>query len=155
MTFGKKHKLKTKIIRIFNTYGPRMNPDDGRVVPQFIIQCLKNKPLTVYGKGSQTRSFCYIDDLVKGILKVVTLAKAYEIFNVGNDKEMEIIYLAKAIKKLTESSSKIVFKDLPQDDPEKRKPDLTKIKTTLNWKPETDLKDGLEKTIKYFKKHYE
>jgi len=150
MTFGRKHKVKTKIIRIFNTYGPRMNPDDGRVVPQFIVQALKNKPITVYGKGNQTRSFCYIDDLVKAILKAVFKAKPYEVFNIGSNKEIEIIYLAKAIKKLTDSKSKITYKDLPKDDPEKRRPDLTKARNELNWMPETSLKDGLEKTIKYF-----
>jgi dTDP-glucose 4,6-dehydratase len=152
ITFAKKHKLTTKIVRIFNTYGPRMNPEDGRVIPQFITQSLKNKPITVYGTGRQTRSFCYIDDLVKGIIKVAHNSPTYEVFNIGNDKEIDIVYLAKAIKKLTNSKSKIIYKPLPKDDPEKRKPDLTKIKTMLKWEPKTNLEEGLNKVIDYFNK---
>lgn len=151
ITYGKKYKLNTKIIRIFNTYGPRMNPKDGRVIPQFILQALKNKPITIYGNGRQTRSFCYIDDLVKGIVLIVKKAKPYDVFNLGNGNEITIIKLAKLIKKLCQSKSKFSFKSLPFDDPRKRKPDLTKIKQKLGWNPETRLKDGLLKTIDYCK----
>lgn len=153
ITYGKKYKLKTKIVRIFNTYGPRMNPEDGRVIPQFILQALKNKPVTIYGKGNQTRSFCYIDDLVKGILLITDKAKPYDVFNLGSDKEIKIIELAKIIKKLTNSRSEFTFEPLPVDDPEKRKPGLEKIKKELGWQPETNLQEGLKKTIDFFKKN--
>lgn len=151
ITFGKKYKINTKIVRIFNTYGPRMNPDDGRVIPQFILQALQDKPITIYGDGQQTRSFCYIDDLVKGIMLIVKKAKPYEVFNLGSDQETKIIDLAKIIKQLTGSDSCFTFKPLPIDDPEKRRPDLEKIKKTLGWQSQTNLKEGLKKTITYFK----
>jgi len=151
MTFAKKYNLKAKIIRIFNTYGPRMNPDDGRVIPQFILQSLKKQPLTIHGKGQQTRSFCYIDDLIKGIIKIVDKGKSCEVYNLGNDQELTILKLAEKIKQLTQSKSRLVFKPLPLDDPEKRKPDLSKIKKELHWQPETSLEEGLKKTISYFK----
>lgn len=150
MTYGKKYKLNTKIIRIFNTYGPRMNPKDGRVVPLFLLHALKNDPITIYGKGKQTRSFCYIDDLIKGITLIINNAKPYDVFNLGNDQEITIIELAKLIKELTSSKSKLSYKLLPLDDPQKRKPDLEKIKKQLSWHPEINLKDGLLKTIDYF-----
>lgn len=153
-TYGKKNNLKTKIIRIFNTYGPKMNPKDGRVIPQFIIQALKGQPLTIYGKGQQTRSFCYIDDLVKGIMLIIEKAKPGSIFNLGNNQEIQISYLANLIKKLTNSNSKIVYKTLPLDDPEKRKPDLNKIKKELSWQPVINIKEGLKKTINWFKDNY-
>lgn len=152
MTFGKKYHLKTKIIRIFNTYGPRMNVYDGRVIPLFITQALANKPITIFGNGQQTRSFCYINDLIKGIIAVIDKAEAYQLFNVGNPEEVQIIKLAEIIKKLTNSSSKFIFKSLPIDDPIRRKPDLTKIKKALDWKPIINLNEGLKKTIKYFEK---
>lgn len=150
MTFGKKNKLNAKIVRIFNTYGSRMNPDDGRVIPQFILQSLNNRPITIYGKGKQTRSFCYIDDLIKGIMLIINKGKKGEVYNLGSSKEIQIIALAKMIKKLTDSSSKLEFKSLPIDDPKKRKPDLGKIKKAVNWRPEILLGQGLQKTIKYF-----
>lgn len=155
ITYGRKNKVNAKIIRIFNTYGPRMNPDDGRVIPQFILQALKNQPLTVYGRGDQTRSFCFIDDLVKGILLIQQKAKPFSIYNLGNDQEITILELARLIKNITNSSSKIVFKPLPLDDPEKRKPDLNKIKKDLHWQPVTALKQGLIKTIAYFKEKHD
>lgn len=150
ITFGKKYQLKTKIVRIFNTYGPRMNPDDGRVIPQFILQALANKPITIYGDGQQTRSFCHIDDLIKGIILILNKAEPYEVFNLGSNREIKITDLAKLIKKLTNSSSKFIFKPLPPDDPEKRKPDLSKTKNLLGWQPEVPLEKGLKKTIGYF-----
>ncbi len=152
VTYGKKYGLKTKIVRIFNTYGPRMNLDDGRVVPQFVFQALQNQPITIYGNGEQTSSLCYIDDLVAGIYTIILKAKPYEVFNLGSDEEITINYLAKTIKDLTNSSSSLAYKDLPEDDPEKRKPDLTKIKTQLGWQPKITLKNGLKKTITWFKK---
>ena len=153
-TFSKKYKLKAKIIRIFNTYGPKMNPDDGRAIPQFILQALNNKPITIYGRGEQTRSFCFIDDLIKGIILIINKANAGEVFNLGSNKEIQIITLAKMIKKLTNSSSRLEFKPLPTDDPKKRKPDLEKIKKAVNWKPEILIGQGLQKTIKYFINYY-
>jgi len=151
MTFAKKYNLKAKIVRIFNTYGPRMNVDDGRVIPLFISQALKNKPITIFGSGKQTRSFCYINDLIQAISAIINKAANYEVFNAGNNKEIQIIKLAELIKKLTHSSSKIIFKPLPIDDPLRRKPDLTKIKKELAWQPSINLKKGLEETILYFK----
>jgi len=151
VTFGKKYHLTTKIVRIFNTYGPRMNLEDGRVIPIFINQALQNKPITIYGDGSQTRSFCYIDDFVKGIFTLLNKAQPYQAYNLGNDQEIKIIDLAKLIKKLTDSSSKLVYRPLPKDDPLKRQPALKKIKA-LNWQPETNLTQGLKKTIDYFKR---
>jgi len=153
LTYGQKYQLKTKIIRIFNTYGPRMNPDDGRVIPQFIIQALYNRPITIYGKGEQTRSFCYVNDLVNGIILISQKAKPYQVYNLGNDQEINIIYLAKAVIKLTNSNSQLVFKKLPVDDPEKRKPSLEKINKELGWKPTTNLEDGLINTINWFKQN--
>ncbi|MFC1711432.1 SDR family NAD(P)-dependent oxidoreductase [Patescibacteria group bacterium] len=152
ITFGKKFNLNSKIIRIFNTYGPRMTPDDGRVIPQFILQALNNKPITIYGSGKQTRSFCYIDDLVNGIQLIVDKATSFDVFNLGNDKEIKINTLAEKIKSLTKSSSKMIFKKLPKDDPEKRKPDLSKLRNLFKWQPEVNLNNGLIKTIDYFKK---
>lgn len=151
ITFGKKHKINTKIVRIFNTYGPRMNPDDGRVVPQFILQALHNEPITIYGKGQQTRSLCYIDDLIKGIQTILEKAKPYEVLNLGGDQEITVNYLAEKIKQLTNSSSSFSHKGLPLDDPEKRQPDLTKI-NKLSWQPAITLEQGLIKTIEYFEK---
>lgn len=149
-TFGKLNKINAKIVRIFNTYGPRMNPDDGRVIPRFIIQALKNKPISIYGDGKQTRCFCFINDLIEGILKIVLQAKSYTVYNLGNDKEITINKLAKIIINLTQSQSKIILNPLPQDDPERRKPDLTKITKDLGWRPKTSLEKGLKKTIAFF-----
>jgi len=126
--------------------------NDGRVVPNFITQALKNEPITVYGDGMQTRSFCYIDDLAEGIFRMATIDKLNgEVSNLGNPEEYKIIDFAQIIKELTDSKSPIVFKELPQDDPKQRKPDITKVKTTLQWEPKISLNEGLKKTINWFK----
>jgi len=152
MAYHRKHKIDTRIIRIFNTYGPRMRMNDGRVVPNFITQAFKNEPITVYGEGTQTRSFCYIDDLIEGIFKIsIAENLAGEIINLGNPEEYKIIDFAQLIKELTNSKSPIVFKPIPQDDPKQRKPDITKVKTTLKWQPKVGLNEGLKKTIGWFK----
>jgi len=152
MAYYRKHHLDTRIVRIFNTYGARMRMNDGRVVPNFITQALKNEPITVYGEGTQTRSFCYIDDLVEGIFRIATIDKLNgEVINLGNPEEYKIIDFAQIIKELTNSKSLIVFKPLPQDDPKQRKPDITKTKKILKWKPNLELKEGLKKTIIWFK----
>lgn len=149
MAYHRVHKIDTKIVRIFNTYGPRMRINDGRVVPNFIYQALHNKPITVYGKGSQTRSFCYITDLIEGIYKIM-FQSINEPINLGNPKEFSILELAKIVIKLTGTKSKIVFKLLPEDDPKQRKPDITKAKKLLKWQPTIGLKEGLKKTILCF-----
>jgi dTDP-glucose 4,6-dehydratase len=150
MAYHRVHKVDTRIIRIFNTYGPRMRILDGRVVPNFIYQALHNKPLTVYGKGTQTRSFCYIDDLIEGIYRVM-LSKCNEPVNLGNPREFTILQLAKLLIKLTQTKSKIIYKPLPQDDPRQRKPDIARAKKILKWQPVVNLEDGLQKTIKWFR----
>ena len=153
MAYYRKHNLDTRIVRIFNTYGPRMRINDGRVVPNFITQALKNEPITVYGDGTQTRSFCYVDDLVEGIFRMATIDKLNgEVINLGNPEEYKIIDFAQIIKRLINSKSSIIFKTLPQDDPKQRKPDITRIKTTLQWEPKIGLNEGLKKTINWFKK---
>ncbi|MCX7715840.1 MAG: SDR family oxidoreductase [Endomicrobia bacterium] len=151
MAYHRYHKLPVRIVRIFNTYGPRMRLNDGRVVPNFIYQALKNKPITVYGDGSQTRSFCYISDLVEGIYKLL-MKNIPEPVNLGNPQEMKIIDFAKLIKKLIGSKSKIVFKPLPEDDPHQRKPDITKAKKLLGWQPKVSLEEGIKLTIEYFRR---
>ncbi len=141
-----------KVIRIFNTYGPNMDPEDGRVVSNFIMQALKNQPLTMYGDGTQTRSFCYVDDLVNGITRIMETDKSIQgPVNLGNPDEFTLLELAQLIIKLTNSSSKIVFQPLPQDDPKQRCPDISKAKQLLNWEPKIKLEAGLNKTIEYFK----
>jgi len=150
MAYHRVHKIDTKIVRIFNTYGERMRMDDGRVIPNFIIQALNNQPLTVYGRGEQTRSFCYIQDLIEGIFRLM-LSKINEPINLGNPVEFKILELAHLIIKLTKSKSKIVFKPLPQDDPCRRKPDIRKAKKNLNWKPKVNLEEGLIRTITWFR----
>lgn len=152
MAYHRKHIIDTRIIRIFNTYGPKMRINDGRVVPNFITQALKNEPITVYGDGTQTRSFCYIDDLIEGIFKVAIKEDLNgEVINLGNPEEYKIIDFAQIIKELTNSKSSIVFKPLSQDDPKQRKPDITKAKKILKWKPNLELKEGVKKTILWFK----
>ena len=151
MAYHRVHKIDVKIVRIFNTYGPRMRKEDGRAIPNFISQALSNKPITVYGKGLQTRSFCYITDLIDGIYRLMN-SGINEPINIGNPNEMTIIALAKAIIKITNSRSKIVYKPLPQDDPKTRQPDITKAKKLLNWKPKVGLSEGLSQTIRYFQK---
>ncbi|HEC68807.1 MAG TPA: SDR family oxidoreductase [Candidatus Omnitrophica bacterium] len=144
------HNLSVRVARIFNTFGPNMKIDDGRVVSNFIVQALKGKLLTVYGEGKQTRSFCYIDDLIRGIL-ALTEADYQQPLNLGNPQEFKIINLAQKIISLTRSSSQIRFFPLLEDDPKRRKPDITKARKILDWKPEVSLEEGLTKTIAYFK----
>lgn len=152
MDYHRQNKVNIKIARIFNTYGPRLAKDDGRVISNFILQALKNKPITIYGNGSQTRSFCYISDLVDGLYKMMQMPKSFTgPVNLGNPKEFTIKELAQKIIKLTGSKSKIVYKPLPQDDPKQRRPDIFLAKQKLKWQPEIDLEKGLLKTIKYFK----
>jgi len=151
MAYRSMHKLDTKIIRIFNTYGPRMRIHDGRVVPNFIYQALHNKPLSVYGKGTQTRSFCYIDDLVNGVFCMMNSGISGPI-NLGNPREFTILRLAKLVIKLTGVKTDIVFKPLPQDDPRQRQPDISKARKLLKWSPRIGLKEGLQKTIEWFLK---
>lgn len=150
MDYHRQHNVDIKIIRIFNTYGPRMAENDGRVVSNFIIQALKNQDITIYGDGSQTRSFCYVDDLVRGMMALMNKDGFHGPVNVGNDGEFTIKELAELVIKFTNSSSKIVYKPLPSDDPVKRRPDLTLAKKELNYKPTIKLEDGLKKTIEYF-----
>jgi len=150
MAYHRIHKLDTKIVRIFNTYGPRMRKDDGRAVPNFINQALKNEPITVYGNGRQTRSFCYISDLIDGIYKLI-MSDINEPINIGNPDEHTILEFAELIKELTKSRSKIIFKQLPRDDPHVRCPDITKAKKLLKWQPKVGLKEGLMRTIGWFK----
>ncbi len=152
MAYHREHGIDVRIARIFNTYGPRMRTNDGRVVPNFIYQALTGKPITVYGDGSQTRSFCYIDDLVEGIYRLATHENlAGEVFNLGNPEEYRVIDLAKLIIEITGSSSEIVFRERPIDDPDRRKPDITKAKRILGWEPRTNVREGLVKTIEWFK----
>lgn len=147
------HGLDGRIIRIFNTYGPRMRLDDGRVVPNFVTQALAGKPMTVYGDGSQTRSFCYVSDLVRGIYLMMNKDTKGEVVNLGNPTEMTVLEFARKIKAITSSSSEIEFKPLPQDDPLQRRPDISKAKRLLGWEPEIGLDDGLRMTIEWFEKN--
>ena len=151
LSYFRKYDTDVKIVRIFNTYGPRMQKNDGRAVPNFIIQALNNKPITIYGDGMQTRSFCYVTDLVYGIHKAMFLGVKSDIFNLGNPDEYKILEIAKKIKDLTKSGSEIVFCSLPEDDPIRRRPDITKAKG-IGWEPKTSLEMGLKETIKWFKR---
>ena len=149
--YFRQHNLHIKVGRIFNTYGPRMRPDDGRVISNFIVQALQGKDITIYGDGSQTRSFCYVDDLIEVIIKLMNTEKGFTgPVNLGNPFEFSILELAEIIIDLTNSKSKLIFNDLPQDDPKQRQPDITLAKEKLNWEPKIQLKEGLPKTIKYF-----
>lgn len=150
MAYHRYHKLNTRIARIFNTFGPRMRSDDGRAIPNFIMQALKNEPLAVYGKGNQTRSFCYISDQVEGIFKLL-ISNETEPVNIGSPGEVSVLDVAEEILKLTKSKSNIIFKDLPADDPKVRQPDINRAINILNWKPVIRREDGLVKTIEYFK----
>jgi dTDP-glucose 4,6-dehydratase len=150
MAYHRTHKMDTKIIRIFNTYGPRMRLHDGRAIPEFLSQALTGKPLTVFGDGKQTRSLCYVSDLVNGIEKLL-LSKVNQPVNIGNPNEISMLDLAKKIIRMTGSSSRIVHKSLPVDDPKVRRPDITKAKKYLSWAPKIPLDDGMKHTIKYFK----
>lgn len=151
MAYHRYHNLNIRIIRIFNTYGPRMRLSDGRVVPNFLSQALKGKDLTIYGDGKQTRSFCYIDDLIEGIMLSIEKGIAHPI-NIGNPEEITILEFGKIVKDLIPQAGKFVFKPLPQDDPQKRRPDIKKAKKILGWKPKVSIIEGLKKTIPYFKK---
>lgn len=160
MAYHRVHKIDTRIVRIFNTYGPRMRINDGRVIPNFIYQALNNKPLTIYGKGKQTRSFCYISDLIEGIYKLMFtpplragagFTTIHEPINLGNPQEFTILELAKLVIKLTGTKSSILFKPLPCDDPRQRQPDIRKAKKFFKWQPSIELEDGLKMTIKWFK----
>ncbi len=151
MDYHRENNVDIRIIRIFNTYGPNMAMNDGRVISNFIVQALKNKPITVYGDGKQTRSFCYVSDLIKGMYKMMNNKNFIGPFNLGNPEEYTILQLARKIIELTDSKSKIVFKELPKDDPTRRKPDISLAKEKLDWEPSVKLEEGLKKTIEYFK----
>ena len=151
--YHRQHNIEIKVGRIFNTYGPNMRPDDGRVISNFIVQALRNEDITIYGEGKQTRSFCYIDDLINALVKFMNTDK--EItgpFNLGNPVEYSIIEIANLILKMTNSKSKLSFEDLPQDDPQKRRPNISLARKHLLWEPKIKLEDGLKSTIKYFKR---
>ncbi|EQA44899.1 3-beta hydroxysteroid dehydrogenase/isomerase family protein [Leptospira broomii serovar Hurstbridge str. 5399] len=151
--YHRNHKVDIRVIRIFNTYGPRMLPDDGRVVSNFVVQALAGKDITIYGDGSQTRSFCYVDDLVEGIIKMMDTPDFIGPVNLGNDGEFTVKELAELVIQEIGSSSKIVYKPLPQDDPSRRKPDLSLARQKLGYEPKVALKDGIRKTVEYFKNH--
>jgi len=150
MDYHRQNKVETKIARIFNSYGPRMALNDGRVISNFIIQSLKGEPLTVYGQGKQTRSFCYVDDVIEGLIQLMNTDSYPYPLNLGNPEEITIIELAKMIIDLSQSSSSLQFQPLPPDDPQRRCPDITKAKKILNWEPRTELDSGLKATIQYF-----
>jgi UDP-glucuronate decarboxylase len=153
MDYHRQHKVKIKIARLFNTYGPRMHPNDGRVVSNFIMQALQNKPITIYGNGSQTRSFCYVDDLIDALLKLMdTPDTVTGPVNLGNPGEFTIMELAQKIVQMSNSTSQIINEPLPQDDPTRRQPDITLAKQILGWEPRVPLEQGLAKTIAYFRK---
>jgi len=151
--YYRQHNVAIKVMRIFNTYGPRMNPYDGRVVSNFIVQALKGEDITIYGNGMQTRSFCYVDDLIEGMIRLMNSRDGFTgPVNIGNPGEFTMIQLAEAVIRLTASQSKLIFMPLPQDDPLQRQPDITLAKKELNWEPTITLDEGLKKTIDYFKK---
>ena len=151
--YHRQHRLEIKVARIFNTYGPRMHPDDGRVVSNFIVQALRGQAITIYGDGLQTRSFCYVDDLVEGLIRLMdSPAEFTGPINLGNPGEFTMIELAEKVLSLTGSPSKLIFQPLPSDDPRQRQPDISLAKSTINWQPEVSLEDGLKETIAYFRK---
>ncbi len=151
--YNRQYDLKVKVARIFNTYGPRMQPDDGRVVSNFVVQAIQGKDITVYGDGSQTRSFCFVDDMVDGLIKLMNSRDEFVgPVNLGNPNEFTVKYLAEKVIKLSGSSSKIVFQPLPQDDPKQRQPDIALARKAIGWSPEIELTDGLKHTIDYFTK---
>src|SRR3989442_7547898 len=154
MAYHRYHGLDTRIVRIFNTFGPRMRPQDGRVVSNFIVQALAGKPLTVYGNGEQTRSFCYVDDEVDGIVRLLTAPDTgdiHEPINIGNPREMTVFEIARLVPKLTASSSEIVHEPLPEDDPKRRRPAISRAQKLLSWSPQIPLEEGLRRTIAYFR----
>ncbi|HYC71652.1 MAG TPA: UDP-glucuronic acid decarboxylase family protein [Opitutaceae bacterium] len=149
--YHRENKVDIRVVRIFNTYGPRMHPNDGRVVSNFIVQALKGEPITVYGDGTQTRSFCYVDDLIEGFVRLMEQTETVGPVNLGNPGEFTMLELAEQVLKLTKSKSKIVHKPLPADDPKQRRPDIALAKKHLKWEPTVPLAEGLRKTIAYFK----
>ena len=154
--YFRQHRMRIKVARIFNTYGPRMHPNDGRVVSNFIVQALQNNPITIYGDGTQTRSFCYVDDLIEGFVRL--MASADDLtgpVNLGNPDEYTMLELATMIKTLTGSRSEVVFRELPADDPRQRQPDIAMAAAQLNWSPQVKVEDGLQKTIAFFKGRYQ
>jgi dTDP-glucose 4,6-dehydratase len=158
MAYHRYHEVDTRIARIFNTYGPRMRPHDGRVVSNFIVQALQGEPLTVYGKGDQTRSFCYVEDEIEGLIRLVMAPESKDIHfpvNIGNPYELTVLEIAEKIVKLTGSRSRIIFESLPEDDPKVRRPDITRAKQLLDWTPKISLEEGLSRTIEYFKSRLE
>jgi UDP-glucuronate decarboxylase len=151
--YHRQHGLEIKVVRIFNTYGPRMHPNDGRVVSNFIVQALKGEDISIFGSGMQTRSFCYVDDLIEAMLRMMDQPPSITgPINIGNPGEFTMLELAELVLRLTGSKSKLVFKSLPQDDPHQRKPDITKAQDNLGWSPKVALEDGLKETISYFKR---
>jgi UDP-glucuronate decarboxylase len=151
-SYYRQNDVRIKVMRIFNTYGPRMHPNDGRVISNFIVQALKNEDITIYGNGSQTRSFCYVDDLLEGMIRMMNTPESFTgPVNVGNPNEFTILQLAELVIKMTNSESKIIFQPLPQDDPLQRQPDISLAKKELDWEPFINLEEGLEKTIDYFR----
>jgi UDP-glucuronate decarboxylase len=149
--FERQYGTEVRVARIFNTYGPRMAIDDGRVVSNFIVQALRGEPITIYGDGYQSRSFCYVDDLIEGLIRLMNYDQSIGPVNIGNPMEFSMLELAEMVTEVTGSLSPIVFKDLPQDDPKQRRPDISKARTTLDWRPRTELLEGLEKTAAYFR----
>ncbi|MBN1352876.1 SDR family oxidoreductase [candidate division KSB1 bacterium] len=152
MAYHRYHGVDTKIVRIFNTYGPRMRPKDGRAIPTFVPQALRGEPITIFGDGSQTRSFCYVSDLVEGIYRLL-ISDYNEPVNIGNPYEMTIKQMAEAVIRVTGSQSKLAFKPLPIDDPKVRQPDISLAKKLFDWEPQVDLEEGLKSTVEWFKKH--
>jgi dTDP-glucose 4,6-dehydratase len=153
MAYHRHHGVDTRIVRIFNTYGPRMRPDDGRAIPQFISQALAGDPMTVHGDGSQTRSFCYVDDLVDGIVRLLFVEPPFhEPVNIGNPSEMTVLEMAELIKELTGSQSDIKFTERPVDDPSVRRPDIARAQTLLGWTPTVDVREGLRRTLDWFRR---
>ena len=150
MAYHRKHSVRTNIARIFNTYGPRMKLDDGRVVPAFLDQALHGRPMTVFGNGSQTRSFCYVSDLVDGLIRLMLSDERYPV-NLGNPREMTILEFAEHIRRITGAASEIVFEPLPEDDPKQRKPDIGKARRLLGWEPRVPLEEGLRHTVEFFR----
>jgi len=150
MAYNRYYGVKTRMVRIFNTYGPRLQPNDGRVISNLMMQALRGEPLTVYGDGSQTRSFCYVSDLIDGIVRLAKNDEALPV-NLGNPTEWTILECAKEVQALVGSKNEIVFKPLPQDDPKQRQPDITKAKKLLGWEPKVGLREGLSRSLEYFK----
>ena len=149
MAYHRSRGVNTHLVRIFNTYGPRLHPSDGRVISNFMMQALRGQPLTIYGDGSQTRSFCYVDDLIEGIVRL-SRSDEHMPVNIGNPKEFTILECAQAVLEVTGSKSELRFESLPEDDPTRRCPDITRARTLLNWEPRVQLKEGLERSLEFF-----